>query len=57
MKHAYLFTDTAYKMLYQAPFLEIMCRYDIRRNVKNENTDLSIYLDRKRSFCVWKSVT
>ena len=52
MKRAYLFTDTAYKIVYQAPFLEIMCRYDVRRNVKNENTDLSIYLDRKRSFCV-----
>ena len=41
MKHAYLLTDTTYKMLYQAPFLEIMYRYDIRRNVQNQNTDLS----------------
>ena len=31
MKHAYLFTDTAYKMLYQAHILDIMYRYDVRR--------------------------
>ena len=41
MKHAYLITDTAYKMLYQASFLEIMYRYEIRKNVQNQNTDLS----------------
>ena len=41
MKHAYLITDTAYKMLNQASFLDIMYKYDIRRNVKNQNTDLS----------------
>ena len=33
MKHAYLITNTEYKMLYQA--------YEIRRNVQNQNTDLS----------------
>ena len=38
MKHAYLITDTAYKMLNQASFLEIMYRYD-RRNTQNQNTD------------------
>ena len=32
MKHAYLITYTAYKMLHQASFLEIMYTYDIRRN-------------------------
>ena len=41
MKHAYLITDTAYRMLNQASFLEIMCRYDIRGHVQNQNTDLS----------------
>ena len=41
MKHAYLITDTAYKMLYQASFLEILYRYEIRKNVQNQNTDLS----------------
>ena len=41
MKHAYLITNTAYKMLNQTSFLEIMHRYDIRRNVQNQNTDLS----------------
>ena len=41
MKHAYLITDTAYKMLYQESFLEIMYRYEIRKNVQNQNTDLS----------------
>ena len=50
MKHAYLLTDTAYKMLYQAPFFEIMYRYDIRRNVQNENTDLSNIEIRKDVF-------
>ena len=34
MKHAYLITNTAYKMLNQTSFLEIMNRYDIRRNVQ-----------------------
>ena len=41
MKHAYLITNTGYKKLNQALFQEIMYRYDIRRNVQNENTDLS----------------
>ena len=40
MKHAYLITNTAYKMLSQASFLEIMRRYD-RTNIQNQNTDLS----------------
>ena len=35
MKHAYLITDTAYKMLNQVSFLGIMYKYDIRRNVQN----------------------
>ena len=34
MKHAYLITNTAYKMLNQASFLEIKHRYDIRRYVQ-----------------------
>ena len=38
MKHAYLITSTAYKMLNQALFLEIMHRYD-RTNIQNQNTD------------------
>ena len=42
MKHAYLITDTTYKMLNQASFLEIMYRYDTRRHVQIKNTDLSI---------------
>ena len=41
MKHAYQISDTAYKMLYQASCLEIMYRYDIRRNIQNQITDLS----------------
>ena len=41
MKHAYLITDTTYKMLNQASFLEIMYRYDTRRHVQFQNTDLS----------------
>ena len=41
MKHDNLITGTAYKMLYQASFLEIMNRYGIIRNVQNQNTDLS----------------
>ena len=40
MKHAYLITDTAYKMLYQALFLETIYRCDIR-NVQNQITDLN----------------
>ena len=47
MKHAYLITDTDYKMLNQALFLEIMYRYDIRRHVQNQNKDLSM---RKKMF-------
>ena len=38
MKQAYLITNTAYKMLNQASFLEIMHRYD-RSNTQNQNTD------------------
>ena len=41
MKHAYLITDTAYKMSYQVLFLEIMYRCDIRRNVQNKITDVN----------------
>ena len=41
MKHAYLITNTAYKILYKASFLEIMYRFQIRRDVQNQNTDLS----------------
>ena len=41
MKHAYLITDTTYKMLNQASFLEIMYRYDTRRHVQIQNIDLS----------------
>ena len=37
MKHAYLITNTVYKMLHQTSFLEIMHRYDIKRKVKNKN--------------------
>ena len=40
MKHAYLITYTAYKMLNQASYLESMHRYD-RTNIQNQNTDLS----------------
>ena len=42
MKRAYLITDTEYKMLYQASFLEVMYRYGHRRNVQNQNTDLRV---------------
>ena len=49
MKHTYLITDTAYKMLCQASFLEIMYRYDIRRKVQNQITDLS-------NIEIWKDV-
>ena len=38
MKDAYPITNTAYKMLNQASFLEIMHRYD-RTNKQNQNTD------------------
>ena len=55
MKHAYLITYTAYKMLHQSSFLEIMYTYDIRRNVQTHNTDLSNIEIRKDVF--WKSVT
>ena len=41
MKHDYLITNTAYKMLYQASFLQIVYRYQIRRNVQTQNTDLN----------------
>ena len=41
MKHAYLITETAYKMLYQASFLQIVYRYQIRSNVQTQNTDLN----------------
>ena len=41
MKHAEIITNTGYKKLNQALFLEIMYRYDIRRHVHNQNTDLS----------------
>ena len=50
MKHVYLLTDTAYKMLYQAPFLELMYTYGIRRNDQNQNTDLSNIEMRKDVF-------
>ena len=33
MKNIYIITGTAYKMFYQTSSLEIMYRYDIRRNV------------------------
>ena len=36
IKHSYLITNTVYKMLHQTSFLEIMHRYDIRRNVKKK---------------------
>ena len=55
MKHAYLISYTGYKMLHQASFLKIMYTYDIRRNVQNQNTDLSNIEIRKDVF--WKSVT
>ena len=41
MKHTYLITETAYKMLYHASFCQTVYRYQIRRNVQNQNTDLS----------------
>ena len=50
MKHAYLFTDTAYKMLYQAHILDIMYRYDVRRYIRNQNKDLSNIEMRKDVF-------
>ena len=55
MKHAYLITNSGYKKLNQALFLEIMYRYDIRRHVHNRNTDLSNIVIWKDAF--WKSVT
>ena len=39
MKHAYLITDTAYRMLYQARIFDVLYRYDIRGNTKNQKTD------------------
>ena len=57
MKHAYLITDTAYKMLNQASFLEIMYNYDIRRNIQNQTTDLSNIEIWKLEDVFWKSVT
>ena len=41
MKRAYLTTDTAYKILYHASFLQLVYRYQIRRNVQNQNTGFS----------------
>ena len=41
MKHTYVITDTAYRMLNQASFLQIMYRYDIRRHMQNQNSDLN----------------
>ena len=55
MKHAYLISYTGYKMLHQASILKTMYTYDIRRNVQNQNTDLSNIEIRKDVF--WKSVT
>ena len=42
-------------MLFQAPFPEIMCRYQIIRNAQNQNTDLRNVNIWKDVF--WKSVT
>ena len=55
MKHAHLITDTAYKMLNEASFLESVYRHDIWRNVSNQNTDLSNIQIWKNVF--WKYVT
>ena len=60
IKHSYLITNTVYKMLHQTSFLEIMHRYDIRRNVKKKkkkkkNTNLCNIKISKDPF--WKSVT
>ena len=41
----YLFTDTAYEMLYEASFLDIMYRYDIRRNVQKAKHRFKLYQD------------
>ena len=38
MKHAYLITKTAYKILNQASYLEITHRCD-KTNIQNQNTD------------------
>ena len=51
MKHDYLITNTAYKMLYQASFLQIVYRYQTRRNVQTQNTDLSI-ISRFEKMCL-----
>ena len=45
MKLVYLFTDTAYVMLYEASFLDIMYRYDIRRNVQKAKHRFKLYQD------------
>ena len=45
MKLVYLFTDTAYEMLYEASFLDIMYRYDIRRNVQKAKHRFKLYQD------------
>ena len=50
MKHVYLLTDTAYKMLYPAPFLELMNTYGSRRNDQNQKKDLSNIEMRKDVF-------
>ena len=54
IKNMIILTDTAYNRLYQAPFLEIIYRYDIRRNGQNQNTDFSNIEIRND---VFKSVT
>ena len=41
MKHAYLITDTGFKMFNHSSSLQIVYRYQFRRNVQNQNTDLS----------------
>ena len=50
MIHAYLIADTACQMLYQAHILDIMYRYDVKRNIQNQNTDLSNIEMRKDVF-------
>ena len=41
MKHAYLITNSAYKVLNQASFLRIMHRYDRTNNIKTKTPILS----------------
>ena len=55
MKHAYRITNTVYNILNQASFLERMYRYEISRNVHNQNIDLS-YIEIWKDF-FWKSGT